>query len=112
MRGCGAYCLPTKPRPEFVETFGIAVAEKLLAGGLGPVITTTTGGIPEATGDHCLYHLAGDVLSLRDCIDAATAMPVGLKRDMAAAGRSYAMQFDRAVVLQRLLDLHLAQAAA
>lgn len=112
MRGCSGYCLPTRPRPEFVETFGIAVAEKLLAGGLGPVITTTTGGIPEATGDRCLYHLADDVLSLRDCIDAALAMDSGRKRELAASGRSHALQFDRSAVLQRLLDLHRGLAAA
>jgi len=28
MHGAFAYCLPSKPRPEFTETFGIAVAEK------------------------------------------------------------------------------------
>lgn len=35
MHGCAAYALPTKEEPDFVETFGIALAEKLLAGG-GP----------------------------------------------------------------------------
>ena len=50
MAGCAAFVLPSKPRPEFVETFGIALVEKMLAGG-GPVITTTTGGIGEAVGD-------------------------------------------------------------
>ena len=35
MRGCAAYALPTKPEPDFVETFGIALTEKMLAGG-GP----------------------------------------------------------------------------
>ena len=39
MAGCAAYALPSKPEPEFVETFGIALVEKMLAGG-GPVITT------------------------------------------------------------------------
>ena len=50
MAGSAAYVLPSKPRPEFVETFGIALVEKMLAGG-GPVITTDTGGIGEAVGD-------------------------------------------------------------
>ena len=53
MAGCAAYVLPSKPRPEFVETFGIALVEKMLAGG-GPVITTETGGIGEAVGDHAI----------------------------------------------------------
>ena len=29
MAGSSAYVLPSKPRPEFVETFGIALAEKI-----------------------------------------------------------------------------------
>ena len=53
MAGCAAFVLPSKPRPEFVETFGIALVEKMLAGG-GPVITTDTGGIGEAVGDTAL----------------------------------------------------------
>ena len=53
MAGCAAFVLPSKPRPEFVETFGIALVEKMLAGG-GPVITTDTGGIGEAVGDCAL----------------------------------------------------------
>ena len=53
MAGSAAYVLPSKPRPEFVETFGIALVEKMLAGG-GPVITTDTGGIGEAVGDCAL----------------------------------------------------------
>ena len=43
MHGCAAYVLPTKPEPDFVETFGIALAEKMLAGG-GPVITSSPAG--------------------------------------------------------------------
>ena len=53
MAGCAAFALPSKPRPEFVETFGIALVEKMLAGG-GPLITTDTGGIGEAVGGHAL----------------------------------------------------------
>ena len=39
MAGSAAFVLPSKPLPEFVETFRIALVEKMLAGG-GPVITT------------------------------------------------------------------------
>ena len=53
MAGSAAFVLPSKPRPEFVETFGIALVEKMLSGG-GPVITTDTGGIGEAVGDTAL----------------------------------------------------------
>ena len=31
MAGCATFVLPSKPRPEFVETFGIALVEKMLA---------------------------------------------------------------------------------
>ncbi len=51
MAGSAAFVLPSKPRPEFTETFGIALVEKMLSGG-GPVITTETGGIGEAVGRH------------------------------------------------------------
>ncbi|MFD1047825.1 hypothetical protein ACFQ1S_20950, partial [Kibdelosporangium lantanae] len=39
MNGCAAYALPTRPEPDFVETFGIALVEKMLAGGSGVVPT-------------------------------------------------------------------------
>ena len=35
MAGSAAFVLPSKPRPEFTETFGIALVEKMLSGG-GP----------------------------------------------------------------------------
>ena len=68
MRGCAAYALPTKPEPDFVETFGIALVEKMLAGG-GPVITTITGGTGEAVGDTAVIVPAGDVRALADALD-------------------------------------------
>jgi len=103
LHGCAAYCLPSKPRPEFVETFGIAVAEKMLSGGLGPVITTRTGGIPEATGGHCLEHEAGNVEELRACLDKAADMSVEEKRTLSNDAREFAMKFDRASILDKLL---------
>ncbi len=104
MHACSVYVFPSKPRPEFTETFGIAVAEKMLAGGLGPVITTRTGGIPEATGGHCLEHEAGHVTDLRDRINEAARMSVEEKQALATRAREYAMQFDRAEVLRKLLE--------
>ena len=70
MAGCAAYVLPSKPRPEFVETFGIALVEKMLAGG-GPVITTDTGGIGEAVGDTALIVPAGDPDAIAAALDRA-----------------------------------------
>ncbi|MDY7105464.1 MAG: glycosyltransferase family 4 protein [Actinomycetota bacterium] len=105
MHACTAYALPSKPRPEFTETFGIAVAEKMLAGGPGPVITTSTGGLPEATGGHCLLHDPGDVDGLRACLDEVAAMDRSARLAMSDAARTYARRFDRRAVLERLLAL-------
>lgn len=104
MNGCFAWCLPSKPRPEFTETFGIAVAEKMLAGGLGPVITTSTGGIPEASGGHCLVHAAGNVEALRACLDRVGTMTLTQRRHLATEARTFAMRFDRLNILGKLLE--------
>lgn len=104
MHGCFAYCLPSKPRPEFIETFGIAVAEKMLAGGLGPVITTQTGGIPEATGGHCLEHEAGNVDELRECLNRAYFMTDEERRELSESARAFAMNFDRTAIFKNLVQ--------
>lgn len=104
MNGCFAWCLPSKPRPEFVETFGIAVAEKMLAGGPGPVITTRTGGIPEASGGHCLEHEAGDVAGLRTCLDRAGTMSDDERHLLSRRARHHALRFDRQTILGGLLE--------
>jgi len=95
--------LPSKPQPEFVETFGIAVAEKMLAGGLGPVITTGTGGIPEASGGNCPQPAAGDIEALRDCLNEVASMSDDERRTLSERARRFAYQFDRRNVLTRLL---------
>ena len=73
MAGCAAFVLPSKPRPEFVETFGIALVEKMLAGG-GPVITTDTGGIGEAVGDTALIVPVDDPDAIATALDHALSM--------------------------------------
>lgn len=103
MHGAFAYCLPSKPRPEFIETFGIAVAEKMLAGGNGPVITTRTGGIPEATGGHCLEHEAGNVDELRECLNRAYFMTREERRELSQRAEQFALNFDRAAILSNLI---------
>jgi glycosyltransferase involved in cell wall biosynthesis len=108
MHGSFAYCLPSKPRPEFIETFGIAVAEKMLAGGLGPVITTRTGGIPEASGGHCLEHEAGNVDELRECLNRAYFMTEEERRELSDHAREFALQFDRTAILENLIQRCLA----
>lgn len=110
MHSCAAYCLPSKARPEFTETFGIAIAEKMLAGGLGPVITTRTGGIPEATGGKCIYHEAGNVMDLTRALDEAFNMSDDDRRKLSENAREFAMRFDRAEVFGNLMRQFVATA--
>ena len=102
MSASAAFALPSKPRPEFVETFGIALAESMLAGG-GPVITCRTGGIPEAVGGHALTVPHGSPAAIADAIDTAIGRMSGTELGRRAVeARSHAMQFDRANVFDRL----------
>lgn len=102
MRGCAAYALPTRPEPDFVETFGIALTEKMLAGG-GPVITTVTGGTGEAVGDTAIIVEAGDVTGIAAAIDRVVLdMPPEERRLMAGRARAHALSFDRARVFDDL----------
>jgi glycosyltransferase involved in cell wall biosynthesis len=102
MAASAAYVLPSKPRPEFVETFGIALVETMLAGG-GPVITTATGGIPEAIGEHATIVPVGDPMSIAHALDDALLRTSPEQRSARAAGaRAHAMQFDRVHVFDRL----------
>jgi glycosyltransferase involved in cell wall biosynthesis len=104
MRGCAAFALPTKPEPEFVETFGIALAEKMLAGG-GPVITTTTGGTGEAVGDTAVIVEAGDVAGLAEAVDRVVLdMSAHDKQILERRARDYAMSFDRVRVFDDLFS--------
>jgi len=102
MAGSVAYVLPSKPMPEFVETFGIALVEKMLAGG-GPVITTATGGIPEAVGDTAMLVLPGDAEDIGRALDRAVVEMQPMEREVRAQrARAFAMQFDRLAIFDRL----------
>ncbi len=106
MRGALAYVLPSKPRPEFVETFGIALAEKMLVGGLGPVITTRTGGIPEAVGDTAIEIEAGSPDAIARALDYAIyGMTHSAKQQLAQRALGHALRFDRHVVFKHLMGL-------
>lgn len=102
MAGSAAYVLPTRAQPEFVETFGIALVESMLAGG-GPVITCATGGVPEAVGDTAIIVPPSDPAALRAALDDVvcdwTPDQVGQAKLRA---RSFALQFDREAVFDRL----------
>jgi glycogen synthase len=102
MRGCAAYALPTKPEPDFVETFGIALAEKMLAGG-GPIITTATGGTTEAVGDTAVIVEPGDIAGLAAAVDRVVLdMSAAERQDLELRARTRAMSFDRAAVFDGL----------
>ena len=102
MAGSAAFVLPSKPRPEFVETFGIALAEAMLAGG-GPVVTTDTGGIGEAVGPHATIVPPRSPAAIARALDDVLALDDDARRSRAAAARAYALQFDRAAVLDAML---------
>ncbi|MEV6928316.1 glycosyltransferase [Dactylosporangium sp. NPDC051485] len=105
MRGCAAYALPTRPEPDFVETFGIALAEKMLAGG-GPVITTLTGGTGEAVGDTAVIVEPGDVDGLAAAIDRVVLdMPAAQRSDLERRARAHAMSFERTAVFDDLFPV-------
>lgn len=102
MTGSAAYVLPSKPLPEFTETFGIALVESMLAGG-GPVITTETGGIGEAVGDYALIVDVEDPAGIARALDrAVVGMSDADRAAWAARARAHGLQFDRVNVFERL----------
>jgi glycosyltransferase involved in cell wall biosynthesis len=103
MASSAAFVLPSKPLPEFVETFGIVLVEKMLSGG-GPVITTETGGIGEAVGDCAIFVPGQDPDAIAAALDRVCAMSSADRAGMESRARAYARQFDRAVVFDRVLE--------
>ena len=102
MAGSSAYVLPSKPRPEFVETFGIALVEKMLAGG-GPIITCDTGGIGEAVGPHAKLVPPGHPSAIANALsEIILGLSPGERTRWGRQARDYAMQFDRLNVFDRL----------
>jgi glycosyltransferase involved in cell wall biosynthesis len=102
MAGCAAFVLPSKPKPEFVETFGISLVEKMLAGG-GPVITTSTGGIPEAVGDTAIVVPVSDPDAIAAALDEVVGLDDAERRARADKAHAHGMQFDRKHVFDRLV---------
>lgn len=103
MAGSAAFVLPSKPCPDFIETFGIALVEKMLAGG-GPVITTQTGGIPEAVGDNALFVPIDDPGAIAHALDRAVLeLTPDERQAWEERARAFALQFDRQNVLRELL---------
>ena len=104
MTGSSAYVLPSKPRPEFVETFGIALVEKMLAGG-GPIVTCDTGGISEAVGPHAKIVPPGHPAAIANALsEIILGLSPGERTRRGRQARNYAMQFDRSNVFDRLFE--------
>lgn len=101
MAGSAAFVLPSKPTPEFTETFGIALVEKMLAGG-GPVITTDTGGIGEAVGDCALRIGVESPEDISRALDRALTMSPAERVEWEERARAHGLRFDRAAVFERL----------
>jgi len=102
MAGSAAYVLPSKPRPEFVETFGIALVEKMLAGG-GPIITCDTGGIGEAVGPHATFVPPSNPSGIANALsEVVLGLSPGERTRWGRQARAYAMQFDRSNVFDQL----------
>lgn len=102
MAGSASYVLPSKPQKDFIETFGIALAESMLAGG-GPVVTTDVGGILEAVGPWATIVEHSDPAGIRDAIDHAVCeMTTEQRAQRAAHARDFALQFDRQVIFDRM----------
>jgi len=111
MAGSSAYALPSKPRPEFVETFGIALVEKMLAGG-GPIITCDTGGIGEAVGPHAKMVPGGHPHAIANALnEIVLGLSSGERTRWGTSARTYALQFDRVNVFDRLTS-HLHETVA
>lgn len=103
MAGSAAFVLPSRPQAEFTETFGIALVEKMLAGG-GPVITCATGGIPEAVGDTAILVPTHDPEAIRRSLDEVIlGWSEQQRRDAEDRARAHALQFDRVTVFDRLM---------
>ncbi|WP_435736078.1 glycosyltransferase [Cellulosimicrobium sp. PMB13] len=102
MAASAAFVLPSKPRPEFVETFGIALTESMLAGG-GPVVTTDTGGIGEAVGHHAKIVPVADPAAIARALDDVLATDHATRQRAREEARAHALQFGRAAVLDGIL---------
>lgn len=104
LAGSTAYVLPSKPSEEFVETFGIALVEKMLAGG-GPIITCDTGGIREAVGPHARFVPTSNPSAIANALnEIVLGLSPGERGRWHRAALDHAMQFDRVEIFDRLFE--------
>lgn len=103
MAASAAFVLPSRAQAEFTETFGIALVEKMLAGG-GPIITCATGGIPEAVGDTAILVPTHDPAAIAEALDDVVLRWDDARRARAEErARAYALRFDREAIFDRLI---------
>lgn len=83
-RNLDALALPSQTRPNWKEQFGRVLIEAMASG--VPVIGTDSGAIPEVIGEAGVIVPEGDVVALRDALQAIM-WDVGLQRRLGEAGR-------------------------
>jgi glycosyltransferase involved in cell wall biosynthesis len=102
---CSAFIFPSKPTDTFIETFGIVITEKMLCGGNGIVITTKTGGIPEASGIWCLSSEECSTKSLLKEMDYCYQLLEEERKILAKNAQEFAKQFDRKIIFSKILEM-------
>lgn len=92
--------------PSAAETFGIALAEALVAE--RPIVATAVGAIPEIVGPELSRHLVppGDAGALRRALTRVLADPDTARARSARAGRSIRERFAPSAVAAALADLY------
>jgi len=88
-RSANAFVLPSIATPEWQEQFGMALLEAMACG--TPVVTTTSGAIPEIAGDSAVLCQPNDFAALHDALRSLIAEPKR-RRDLAEAGRARAVE--------------------
>lgn len=98
------FCLPSRSTKTWVEQYGMALIEAMACG--LPVITTSTGAIPEVCGEVALYSQPGNPRSLQTNLDKLI-YNVELRRKMGREGRQRAVAlYDHRHIALRLRQLY------
>lgn len=97
-RSADCFVLPSIATPTWQEQFGMALIEAMACG--TPVVTTSSGAIPEIVGDCGLLCQPDDFVSLHAALRRLALEP-SLRNDLAEAGRARALEH---FGLQRFAD--------
>lgn len=96
------FVLPSQPSREWQEQFGYVLVESMACG--KPVLSTTTGSIPEVVGDAGVLVAPGDFVSLGDALDHLITSPQ-LRRHLGEKARQRVeMKFDARRVAGQIKD--------